>query len=183
MLEQRIQEAKEKNEKLQEERKRKERAAWTHGFDEKGFLVYSNPVLRKSQYECPEEYDPGKLPTPSDHAWEDIFKTIDNKNEGAIDREMMEASIKAEEGLSQSAKSAVRKRICTKIMGIFSRTPSHSDVITFDDWKEMSRRLPELSANQIRQLVEQFSLRPKAYYKLEESADASTTPAARRCVS
>ena len=49
---------------------------------------------------------------------------------------------------------------------ICSRTPQHTDEITYDDWIALGKRLPDLSGTQIRALLNQFGLRDKAYYGL-----------------
>lgn len=167
LVEQRIAEAQEKNEQREREEKQKIFEAWTHGFDEGGHLMFKNPVLRKNQYEVPEGYVVGVLPSPSEHVWEDVFKKIDRKGEGAITTDLIEASIKIEPGLKEM-KSISRKRLAEKIVNIFSRTPNRTGVITLEDWNEMRKRLPEFSKVHIKRLIAQFGLKKKAYYKLED---------------
>ena len=91
IVEQRLLEAQEAVDRQEKEEKRRIFEAWTHGFDEDGVLFYSNSVLKKNQYEKPKRYKTGKLPTPAEHLWEDVFQKIDKKKRGAITEDDIKA--------------------------------------------------------------------------------------------
>ena len=90
-MEQRLQEAQEAVDRQEKEEKKRIFEAWTHGFDEDGVLFFSNSVLKENKYEKPKGYKTGKLPTPAEHLWEDIFQKIDKKKRGAITEDDIKA--------------------------------------------------------------------------------------------
>jgi len=173
IVEQRLQEAQEAVDRQEKEEKRRIFEAWTHGFDEEGVLVFSNSVLKENQYEKPKGYKTGKLPTPAEHLWEDVFKKIDKKKRGAIEADDIKAAI-GEEEIARGGRfggrqdRAERERKAQQIIRILSRTPRHTEEITYEDWKELRDRLPLFTKTQIRIFVEQFKLKPKQYYRLDE---------------
>jgi len=59
LVEQRILEAQKKVERQEREEKKRIFEAWEHTFDDAGVLVYTNAVLKESQYDCPEGYETG----------------------------------------------------------------------------------------------------------------------------
>eukprot|EP00938_MAST-03A_sp_MAST-3A-sp1_P000077 g77.t1 len=173
IVEQRLLEAQEAVDRQEKEEKKRIFEAWTHEWDEEGVLFYSNSVLKKNQYEKPKRYKTGKLPTPAEHLWEDLFQKMDKKKRGAVTEDDIKAAI-GEEERSRGGRfggrqdRTERERKAKRLIRILSRTPRHTDEISYEDWKELRDRLPTFTKTQIRMFVEQFNLKPKQYYQLDE---------------
>ena len=193
IVEQRLLEAQEAVDRQEKEEKKRIFEAWTHEWDEEGVLFYSNSVLKKNQYEKPKRYKTGKLPTPAEHLWEDLFQKMDKKKRGAVTEDDIKAVInpfhfciekiekkhKRTQAIGEEERSrggrfggrqdrTERERKAKRLIRILSRTPRHTDEISYEDWKELRDRLPTFTKTQIRMFVEQFNLKPKQYYQLDE---------------